>query len=175
MLLTTKFPVVESFEAYKHGTIGPEEVEVNVNAPVTVSFDSANQAYTFDLPYLFLINHQGNSSIYSLQPPTLDDRTKYATNVADHWECKSVDDNAVTYRFLMCRSTTLSRDPVLRLVPPAFGASAYWILSDGREATSNVRLEFNDAAGVTHIIGDDAAAGTNGGTPRTFQWEIPDG
>src|SRR5215475_2445636 len=53
--LTTKFPVTESVEAYNERRIGPDDIEVNVNAPVRASFDSQTKAYDFDLPYLFLV------------------------------------------------------------------------------------------------------------------------
>src|SRR5215475_7071588 len=146
--LTTKFPVSESVDAYEHGTIPLEKVEVNVNAPVSAFYDPRGQAYTFDLPYLFLIRHQEDESLYSLQPPRLVDRERYATDVVDHWECKSVSDDAVTYQFLICRSSTLPRNTGLRNQnrTPAFGASAYFILSDDREASSSVKLSFNDAS-----------------------------
>src|SRR5438876_1427508 len=36
--LTTKFPVRESLDAYEHGTIALQDVEVNVNAPVSAFF-----------------------------------------------------------------------------------------------------------------------------------------
>src|SRR5438093_10862137 len=56
--LTTKFPVTESIEAYNQRRIGLDEVDVNVNAPVRAFFDPQTQAYTFDLPYLFLIRQE---------------------------------------------------------------------------------------------------------------------
>ena len=69
--LTTKFPVSESIEAYNQQRIRLDDVEVNVNAPVRASFDSQTNAYTFDLPYLFLVGQQDNQDIYSLDPPRL--------------------------------------------------------------------------------------------------------
>jgi hypothetical protein len=143
--LVTKFPVRESVDAYSHGTIPESAIEVNVNAPVSVFFDARAQTYTFDLPYLFLIAREDDANIYSLEPQRLLERQNYATDVADHWECKSVAGEAVTYHFLICRSTTLPRDLRIRNQSrPAFGASAYFILSDGREASSSVRLTFNN-------------------------------
>src|SRR5207237_1295526 len=41
--LTTKFPVQESIDAYSGGRIPLDEVAVNTNAPVRVSFDSQSQ------------------------------------------------------------------------------------------------------------------------------------
>src|SRR5438034_5719970 len=53
--LTTRFPVTESIEAFNVKRIGLDEVAVNQNAPVRVAFDGPSRAYTFELPYLFLI------------------------------------------------------------------------------------------------------------------------
>src|SRR5215470_5394587 len=64
--LTTKFPVSESIEAYNQQRIRLEDIEVNVNAPVRASFDGQTKAYTWDLPYLFLVGQQNNQDIYSL-------------------------------------------------------------------------------------------------------------
>jgi hypothetical protein len=138
--LTTKYPVVETVEAYQHGSISIDDLEINVNSPVRTSFDSESHAYVFDLPYLFFVRYQGLAKIYSLEPSQLTD--KYATDVLDHWECKSVKDQGVTYQFLICRATIVSRDKRLRERGSGFGASAYWILSDGREAVSTVKLKF---------------------------------
>src|SRR6266571_4288189 len=62
--LTTKFPVTESIQAYNQKRIGLDEVEVNLNAPVRAVYDSQTQAYSFDLPYLFLVSQQDNENIY---------------------------------------------------------------------------------------------------------------
>src|SRR5579863_1392332 len=77
--LTTKFPVSESVEAYSQGRVGLDDVEVNVNAAVRASFDPQNKAYTFDLPFLFLVDHHDNQDIYSLDPPRVIGRDRYAT------------------------------------------------------------------------------------------------
>jgi hypothetical protein len=173
--LTTKFPVTESVEAYEHGKIPLEEVEVNVNAPVAAFYDPRSQAYTFDLPYLFLISRQDNQNIFSLDPPTLVGRERYAVDVLDHWECKSVSDDAVTYQFLICRSSTVPRNTTLRNEnrTPAFGASAYLILSDGREASSSVKLSFNDVTDTSHPV-EDASVPEVQAPPAPRQWEVPD-
>ena len=169
--LTTKYPVVESLEAYQHGSISIDDVEINVNPQVRTSFDSGSHAYVFDLPYLFFVRYQGFAKIYSLEPSQHTD--KYATEVLDHWECKSVKDQAVTYQFLICRATILSRDKRLRGLGSGFGASAYWILSDGREAGSTVKLTYNDANNVTHIVEDSRAAVGSEGRDAA-EWEPPD-
>ncbi len=154
--LTTKFPVSESVEAYNQQRIRLDDVEVNVNAPVRASFDSQTNAYTFDLPYLFLVGQQDNQDIYSLDPPRLLGRDKYAPDVNDHWDCKSVVAENVTYQFLICRTSTVPRNRPGRSQPytQAFGSSAYFILSDGKEAASSVKLSFGDSNDAQHTIED---------------------
>ena len=178
--LTTKFPVTESIEAYNQNRIRLEEIPVNVNPAVRVTFDSQIQAYIFDLPYLFLVGERDGERLYSLDPPALVDRYKYATDVVDRWDCKSVTADNVTYQFLICRTTTLPRNPAERgQSRPAFGASAYFILSDGKEASSSVKLSFGDSDGPRHPVED--ASGLAAGkidNPHDSQsppaWEVPD-
>jgi hypothetical protein len=171
--LTTKFPISESIEAFNQGRIELEQIDVNVNAPVSAFFDMQNRAYSWDLPYLFLVSRQDGDSLYSLNAPRLSDR--YAADVLDHWDCKSVTAEAVTYRFLICRTTTLPRNPALRsqLRTPAFGASAYFILSDGREAASSVKLTFSDTDDVKHSVEDKTSAPTSG-VANVSSWQNPD-
>jgi hypothetical protein len=172
--LTTKFPVTESVEAYNQNKIPLDDIEVNVNAPVRASFDPQSQAYTWDLPYLFLVGQQGDQTIYSLEPPRLTERDRYAREVTDHWDCKSVAAENVTYQFLICRTTTMPRFQSDRnQFRAAFGASAYFILSDGREASSSVKLSFSEND-TEHAVEDvsvpNNAADVN--VPRS--WEKPD-
>ena len=141
--LTTKYPVGESIEAFNAGRIPFSQIDVNVNAPVRLTFDSRSGAYAFDLPFLYLVSRQGTSNIYSLIPPRFGD--KYATDVSNAWECKSVSSIDITYRFLICRTSTVDRSSQSRNQPrgtPSFGSSAYFILSDGSEAQSTVTLNF---------------------------------
>src|SRR5262245_37342068 len=160
--LTTKFPVTETIDAYNRGRIRFEEIEVNVNTAVRASFDSQIRAYTFDLPYLFLVSQQGNENVYSLNPPRLEGRDRYATDTINHWECKSVTGEAVTYQFLICRTTTVARNPSVRSQQRAsFGASAYFILSDGKEASSSVKVTFNDADNTQRTIEDVSRSNTS--------------
>src|SRR5438128_764927 len=63
--LTTKFPVTESIEAFNQRQISLDELAVILNAPVRVAYDSQAQAYTFALPYLFLISERDNEHLYS--------------------------------------------------------------------------------------------------------------
>jgi hypothetical protein len=173
--LTTKFPVTESIEAYTQQRIRLEDIEVNVNAPVRASFDNQTKAYTFDLPYLFLVSQQDNQDIYSLDPPRLLGRDKYAPDVNDHWDCKSVVAENVTYHFLICRTSTVPRNRYGRSQPyaQAFGSSAYFILSDGKEAASSVRLSFSDANDAQHTVEDNSVANVPQ-PPRVAAWESPD-
>ena len=179
--LVTKFPVTESIGAYNQRRIGLDQVEVNVNAPVRASFDTQTQAYIFDLPYLFLIDQQDNENIYSLDPPRLVDRDKYALDVTEHWDCKSVTAAGVTYQFLICRTTTRPRNPaVSNQTRPTFGSSAYFILSDGREASSSVKLTFNDVDDAKHTVEDvsgtnfSSAGGDSTDASHAAAWEMPD-
>jgi len=173
--LTTKFPVTESIEAYNQQRIALEQVEVNVNAPVRASFDFQTQAYSFDLPYLFLISRQDDESLYSLAPPKLIGRDQYATDVTDHWECKSVTAENVTYQFLLCKTTTLPRTPPARgqiRGPAASRRSAFFILSDGKEASWCTPLSFNDANNTEHALEDVSV--TVPAAPGVAEWENPD-
>jgi hypothetical protein len=173
--LTTKFPVTESIEAFQRDRIGFDQVAVNTNAPVSASFDAQTQAYRFDLPYLFLVKHQDDGNLYSLNPPSLLERRQYATDVIDHWDCKSVTAENVTYQFLLCRTTTLPRNPIDRnRGRAAFGASAYFILSDGKEASSSVRLTFDDSDNTKHTIEDVSTPPLIDNAPVSTAWESPD-
>lgn len=171
--LSTKFPVTESVEAFNEDRIRLDEIEINVNAPIRASFDVPSNSYTFDLPYLFLVSRNDNERLYSLAPPRLTDRDRYATDVIDHWACKSVTAENVTYQFLICRTTTLPRNLAERNRGRAsFGASAYFILSDGKEGSSNVRLSFGDADDKDRNILDESVKVPE--TTPLLDWATPD-
>src|SRR5262252_9516504 len=142
--VTTKFPVAESIHAFQDGRIQFKDIDVNVNAPVTASFESQTQAYTFDLPYLFRDSGQNGERLYTLYPRMLSDR--YATDVTNRWECKAVNADDVTYQFLICHTSLLDRYGGSRNQERSstFGSTAYSILSDGREASSSVTFSFGD-------------------------------
>jgi hypothetical protein len=142
--ITTEFPVGDSINAYNEHRIDLDQVDVNVNAPVSVVYDSRTQAYVFELPYLFLIGHRPSGNIYSLDAQHVND--SYARDVSSRWECKAVKSGDVTYRFLICRTATVARKTSMRSGDRAFGASAYFILSDGAEATTSVNLTFGGSA-----------------------------
>src|SRR5262249_12524369 len=136
----SRFPVDESLNDYHAGKILFGDIHVSINAPVTAVFDPVSQAYSFDLPYLFRVSERGGTDLYTLNPPRLSDR--YARNVRNHWDCKLVSVDDVSYRFLICHVTVLSQDANRRNngKPRHFGMSAYSILSDGKEGSSSVRL-----------------------------------
>jgi hypothetical protein len=182
--VTTKFPVGERIDAYNDGKIGLDQIDVNVNPPVSAAFDSKTQAYSFDLPFLFLSGQRHSGNIYSLMAAHLDDR--FATDVADHWQCKAVKSNDVTYRFLICRTETVPRKITAgnQNRNPMFGSSAYFILSDGMEAQSSVRLSFGDAPRPVDDVQDTKAPAPSQRTVPSLireetakpvgDWQIPD-
>src|SRR5262245_13715211 len=106
--VTTKFPVDESISAYQQGRISFRQIDISVNSPVTASYESQTQAYVFDLPYLFKVTDNNGNPIYTLNPRRLSDR--YATDVTNRWECKSVTADDVTYEFLICHTTLIPRN-----------------------------------------------------------------
>jgi hypothetical protein len=140
--VTTKFPVHESIDAYEARKIAFDEIDVNVNAPVKVSYEPRTRAYTFDLPYLFRVANPEGNVMYSLNPRHLSDR--YATDVVNQWECKAVNADDVTYQFLICRNAVISVEAAGNRQEKnrPFGALGYTILSDGKEASSTVKLTF---------------------------------
>jgi hypothetical protein len=141
--VTTKFPVHESIDAYEARKIRFDEIDVNVNAPVKVAYEPKTRAYTFDLPYLFRVASLEGDVVYSLNPRHLSDR--YATDVVNRWECKAVKADDVTYQFLICRNAVISVEAAGNRQEKnrPFGAVGYSILSDGKEASSTVKLTFD--------------------------------
>lgn len=136
--VVTKFGVVDSLDRYAAGRIGLKDVTVNVNAAVTASYNPRTQGYRFELPYLY--TNRGRPG-YSLLAPTQGDR--YATTVTNHWDCKSVTGNDVTFQFLICETAALPRNlPRGSEGEQSFGTYAYFILSDGKEASTSMKLSF---------------------------------
>jgi hypothetical protein len=169
--LVTKFPVRDSLDDYNRGKIPLKEVDVNVNAPVVAFFDPRSQAYTFDLPYLYAAqNPATGSTVYSLVPEHREDR--YDLQVNNHWDCKAVRASDVTFQFVICRTGVLpkARAPQDRL-QATFGSSAYFILSDGKEASTTVKLSFGGddthPARTVDVLTDPAATAT---APPARRW-----
>jgi hypothetical protein len=142
--VATEFPTAAGIEAYNSRRIDLPQVDVTVNDPVNVVLNPKTMAYTFELPYLFLTDRQSSRRVYSFIAP--DRNSAYATEVTSRWECKAVSSKDVTYRFLICRAATVPRGTLARNQKwePAFGASAFFILSDGTEAKASVNLSFGD-------------------------------
>jgi hypothetical protein len=159
----TEFPTAASFAEYSQRRINLNEIDVTVNDPVKAAVNSKTMAYAFDLPYLFK-TPQGNRDIYSLMAP--DRNAGYAPDVTSRWECKAVSSKDVTYRFLICRVSTVPQRALARNQKwePAFGSSAYFILSDGTEAKSSVNLTFGEETLPEEKSGDPVQV--PGLTPR---------
>jgi hypothetical protein len=145
--LITKFPVRDSLDRLSTGRIELKDVQIKTNAPVTASFSPRNQTYQFSLPYMYSSrNERSLTPTYTLFPQRVGDR--YAVDVINHWDCKSVRASDVTFQFMICETATLPSD-VRRGTEreQTFGAYAYFILSDGKEAMTSTRLSFGgDAA-----------------------------
>lgn len=146
VLVSTEFPIGASMDAYNKREIDLDQVDVNLNAPVSAALDPRTLAYTFELPYLFRTGRQGSINIYSFMAPNRG--AAYAIEVTSRWECKSVTSADVTYRFLICRAETVARNPAARgrNRNQSAGASAFFILSDGKEAQTRVNLTFGGVA-----------------------------
>jgi hypothetical protein len=189
--LVTKFPVMESIKRYNSGRIPFNEIHLNTNPAVIAYFEPRTQIYTFELPYLYIDPEKSTGqAVYSLLAARLDDRP--AREVTNHWECKSVRADDVTFQFLICQTWTMPSDPAVRKQSrPSFGSSAYFILSDGREASTSVKLSFggNEDKTPPPVPPPDTApppdrpvtqstppvpppAETNPGRPGG--WEVPD-
>jgi hypothetical protein len=131
------------------------------NAPVKVAFDRRTQTYIFTLPYLYVDRKVGHDVVYTLLPPLLS--SKFAKDVAQQVRCKALSDPQLTYRFLLCRTTLID---TRRSLPSgvaalsSLGSAGYYILSDGREAGSTVKLTFEDTFDPPQAA-------------RQIQWEAP--
>jgi hypothetical protein len=149
--VTTRFPVDQSLKASREGLIPFDEIKIRINAPVTGYFEKRTEAYAFELPYLYRVSATNTHPLFALSPRTLSD--EYAPEVVNRWECKAVTAEDVTYRFLICRTTLLSRNssPVNDNAKQAYGTSAFSILTDGQEASASVKLSFGDD---TDLSGD---------------------
>jgi hypothetical protein len=140
----TEFPTAEGLQAYSQGRLELDQVDVTVNDPVKATLNSRTMAYTFELPYLF-VSKQDPKEVYSFLAPNRN--STYATDVSSRWECKAVSSRDVTYRFLICRVSTVPRRALAQHERwlPVFGSNAFFILSDGMEAQTSVKLTFGDA------------------------------
>jgi hypothetical protein len=143
--VATSYPVKETFERFQKGQIPISKVVISDNDAVSVIFDRPSEAYTFELPYLYIERRNSAGNIYTLTPPTTTSQPD--PTVVEEFRCKALSDAELTYRFLLCRTRVAPRDPRLERQNErqALGNAAYYIFSDGREASSSVKLSFGDA------------------------------
>src|SRR5215475_4875086 len=134
--VATSYPVQESVEQFQSGRIAFSEIVMRHNDPVNASLDITTNAYSFLLPYLYVERKTGFSISYTLTPPLA--TSKPEENVAEDFHCKALSDTKLTYRFLLCRTQLVARTSSIR----DLGNSGYYILSDGKEASSSVNLQF---------------------------------
>ncbi len=144
--VASEFPTEAGLTAYNDQKVDLDQVDVTMNDPVKARMNPQTKAYTFNLPYLFL-KTDGARKLYSFIAP--DRNAAYASGVSSHWECKAISTQDLTYRFLICRVSTapqsLRRNETWK---PTFGSSAFYILSDGIEEQTSVRLKFDGASDV---------------------------
>lgn len=142
----TSYPVEESYRKYRERRIPFSQVVVSDNDPVSVMFDKPTDTYVFQLPYLYLERKDRDGALYTLTPPLLTSRPD--SSVSEEFRCKALSDPELTYRFMLCRTRVVDRDERLqaqkRGSPQPLGNAAYYILSDGKEASSTVKLSFGD-------------------------------
>ena len=152
--VATSYPVTESLQQYQQGKIKFSQVVINDNDPVGVTFDSTSGAYTFQLPYVYAERKNGADSVYTLTPPRTSSTPE--NDVAIEFRCKAINDADLTYRFLLCRSRVVNRDGRYREDTPSLGSAAYYILSDGKEASSSVKLDFGRDADSSSTASPEA-------------------
>ena len=139
----TQFPVKDSLDRYVGGRIRYEQIKVNTNPAVRGSFDPRTQTFEFELPYLYVTRGRtARDIVYSLIAPTSDER--YATDMTNFWDCKSVRANDLTFQFLICDTQVVARGANPRRESRSFGSAAYFILSDGKEASTSMKLSFGN-------------------------------
>jgi hypothetical protein len=147
--VATSFPVTESVEQFQQGRIPFSKIIIDDNDPVSVIFDRSTGAYTFQLPYVYSERKNGTDIVYTLTPPRKTSNPE--PGIAIEFRCKALSDADLTYRFLLCRSRLVDRDTrgQEQTVKPTRGSAAYYILSDGKEASSTVRLNFGGDVDAT--------------------------
>ena len=154
--ITTEFPTEESMNSYKQGRINLNQIDITVNDPVDAVLNARTPALIFDLPYLFRSTKDAGASkhLYNYNAP--DRNATYAPDLKGHWECKTVAAADVTYRFMICRVSLVPRGklPANTERSPSLGSAAFFILSDGTEAQSHVKVNFGDEAGPEEKPGD---------------------
>ncbi len=140
--VATSYPVKATVDQFHDGKIQFSQIVIKSNPPVGVTFDQFTNAYTFQLPYLYIRSQNAAATLYTLIPPQTN--SKQVKAVSEEFRCKALSDPELTYRFLLCR-TRLS-DSGLRSARQPLGNAAYYILSDGKEASATVKLMFGAGA-----------------------------
>jgi hypothetical protein len=144
--VASSFPVTETVEQYRQGRIPFSKIAINDNDPVNVALDQATGAYTFQLPYVYTERKNGTDVVYTLTAPRT--TSKPEPSLAIEFSCKALSGLDLTYRFLLCRSHLVNRGGRVQDDGgrPSLGSAAYFILSDGKEASSTVKLNFGGDA-----------------------------
>jgi hypothetical protein len=166
--VASSYPVQETVDRFHEGKLPFGQIVISDNDAVSVTFNRSENAYTFQLPYLYREPRhgasEGSNELYTLYPPlntSQPDRT-----VAEEFRCKALSSAELTYRFLLCRTHVVNRDAQLERQAAGkqpLGNAAYFILSDGKEATSSVKLTFDpsvDTAAPSATPPAPAPAGT---------------
>jgi hypothetical protein len=92
--------------------------------------------------------------------------------LAAEFRCKTINDDDLTYRFLLCRTAFVNLNAAnsKERIPNSPNSWAYYIFSDGREASSTVNLSFKDMPTVPKTAEPQSAAPTPAPSADT-QWE----
>ena len=147
--LVSKFPTESGVNSYRRGKIDLDQVDVILNDPVAVFMKSATDAYTFELPCLYSKKDMAGK-LFSFNPPGRG--SVCDESVSSFWECKAVFSKDLTYRFMICRVSTVQRH--LRIDGgrnPAVGEKAFFILSDGTQAQTTVKMITDEDAGKSAV------------------------
>ena len=154
--VAVSFPVQESAEQFQEGKIPFSQIVISKNNPVSVIFDRTAEAYTFELPFVYRDRNDNSSQpLYTLAPPRT--ASKPEPGLAIEFRCKALSGAELTYRFLLCRTRMMDRNRQgqRQSQNDAPGNSAYYILSDGKEASSSVKLSFGGAE-TTELVAEPA-------------------
>jgi hypothetical protein len=145
--VVASYPVQESVNRFSRGLIPLSQVVMTNNAPTRAAFVSSDEAYVFEIPYVYLDNKPSSTPIYTLAPPLT--TSKPVAGLGIEFRCKTASDADPKFLFLLCHTQMVDHNvaaPRPGSKPP-LGNAAYYILSDGKEAGSTVKLVFGDAGG----------------------------
>ena len=141
------YPVQESINRFNRGIIPQSEIVMTNNPPARARFNSADEAYVFEVSYVYLDNKPGPTPLYTLTPPLT--TSKPVAGLGIEFRCKTASDADPSFLFLLCYTEMVDHKvPAPRPgSKPPLGNSAYYILSDGKEAGSTIKLVFGTAGG----------------------------